>query len=131
MSRENVELATRAFDAFKRRDLAAFLALMDDEVEAIPRMASIEGGYQGHDGIRRWWDNVYDVFPDFSIEVVELRDHGDLTVAAVHLRGHGAGSDTPLDETITFVGRWGHGKCLWWRTFDTRAEALEAMGLSE
>jgi ketosteroid isomerase-like protein len=33
MSEENVELAHRAYDAFNRRDLDAFLAFNDPEVE--------------------------------------------------------------------------------------------------
>ena len=132
MSQENVELVHRAVDAFNRRDLDAFLALMDDDVEVVPRAAAMEGEtYHGHDGVRRWWKDLLDVFPDFTIEVVEVRDLGDLTVAALRVRGHGAGSDVPLDETIWQVARWRRGKCVWWRSFDTRAEALEAVGLSE
>ncbi len=74
MSQENVELVHRAIDAVNRRDLAALLAVMDDDVEAAPLMAAMEGGYRGHDGIRRWWENLHDVWPDFSIEVLEVRD---------------------------------------------------------
>jgi hypothetical protein len=36
MSRENVQLHHRAHDAFNRRDLDAFLALMDEDIEFIP-----------------------------------------------------------------------------------------------
>ena len=39
MSRENVEVLHRAFDAFRRRDLDAFLALCDPEVEFISETA--------------------------------------------------------------------------------------------
>jgi ketosteroid isomerase-like protein len=92
MSQENVELAHRAFDALNRRDLGAFLALMDDDVEAVPRLVAMEGGYHGHDGIRRWWQNLLDAFPDYSVEIVEVRDLGDLTFIALRNRGHGAGS---------------------------------------
>ena len=118
-------------DAFNRRDLDAFLALMDDDVEAIPRSVAIEGGYHGHDGIRRWWEDVLDAFPDFTIEAVEVRDLGDLTVANVRLRGHGAGSDVPCRQTLWYVARWRRGKCVWWGDFAREAEALEAAGLSE
>jgi ketosteroid isomerase-like protein len=44
MSQENVELGYRVFDAFNRRDLDGFLALMDEDVEAISRLAAVEGG---------------------------------------------------------------------------------------
>ena len=133
MSQENVELAYRSFDAFNRRDLDAYLALMADDVEGVPRVAAMEGGdhYRGHDGVRRWWKVLFDVFPDFSIEVGEMRDVGDLTLGFMRQRGRGAGSDTPTEASTWIVARWRSRKCEWWRTFDTRAEALEAVGMSE
>jgi ketosteroid isomerase-like protein len=131
MSQENVELHYRSLDAVNRRDLGALLALMDDDVEAVSRIVAMEGGLHGHDGIRRWWENWLDVFPDYNIEVVEVRDFGDLTVAALRGLGHGAGSEMPFEDTIWQVARWRRGKCVWWRTSYTRDEALEAAGLSE
>jgi ketosteroid isomerase-like protein len=131
MSQENVELVYRFGDAFNRRDLDAFVALTDDDVEVVPRMVSMEGSYHGHDGIRHWWENLFEVWPDLAIEVVEVRDFGDSTLAAMRTHGHGAGSDIPWDETVWQVARWRRGKCVWWRNFDTRAEALEAVGRSE
>ena len=77
------------------------------------------------------WENVFAVWPDITVRVVEVRDLGDRTFAALRTRGHGAGSDIPLDESVWQVTRSRHGKRVWWRTFDTRAETLEAAGLSE
>ncbi len=131
MSQENVDLHCRAVDAFDRHDLDAFLALMDDDVEAVPRQVRMEGSYRGHDGIRGWWETWLDVFPDFKVDVVEVRGLGDRTVATVRYHAHGAGSDTPIEETIGQVGRWRRGKCVRWESFDTWSEALEAVGLSE
>ena len=133
MSQENVELFYRAVDAFNRPDLDAYLALMDDDVEFVPRQGAMEGesSYRRHDGVRRWWNSLFGVFPDYSIEVVEVRDLGDLTFATIRLRGHGAGSAAPTDQATWIMVRWRHGKCVWWRTSDERAEVLEAVGLSE
>jgi ketosteroid isomerase-like protein len=77
MPQGNVELSQRAFDTFNRRDWAAFLELMDADVEAVPRLAAVEGGYHGHDGIRRWCQNLLDAIPDFTVEVVDVRELGD------------------------------------------------------
>jgi hypothetical protein len=66
MSQENVDLALRAFEAVNRRALDAFLALMDDDVEVVTRIAAVEGGLHGHDGIRFWWENIFTSFPDFD-----------------------------------------------------------------
>ena len=126
-----MELSHRAFDAFNRRDLDAFLTLMDDDVEGIPRSAFMEDSYHGHDGMRRWWKNWLDAFPDWNIEVLAVRDLGDLTVADLFVRGHGAGSGAPANQATWMMARWRRGKCVWWRFFETRAEALEAVGLSE
>ena len=60
MSQENLELAYRLTDAFNRRDLDALLALMDDDVELVPRQVALEGesSFRRHDGVRRWWNTV-------------------------------------------------------------------------
>ena len=131
MSQENVELARRSIDAINRCDLDAYLALVDDDVEGVSALAPIEGEHHGHDGIRRWWDTVFDTWPDFTVEVVELRSVEDLTLGTVRLSGHGAGSDIPSEWMLWSVARWRQGKCVWWGNFRTRAEALEAAGLSE
>ena len=85
MSEENVRLVYEVIDAFNRRDLDACLALMDDDVEAVPRGARIHGSYYGHDGIRRSWENVFEVWPDFTVQAVEVRDLADLTSDSIRL----------------------------------------------
>jgi ketosteroid isomerase-like protein len=131
MSRENVELAYRSVDAFNRRDLEALLALMDEDVEGAPPLASMEGEYHGHAGIRRWWESLFSGLPDFTIEVVEVRDLGHRTVAVLSNRAHGAASQTPVEQRLWLVGEWRNSKIIWWRTFRSEAEALEAVGLRE
>jgi ketosteroid isomerase-like protein len=131
MPQANVELARQAFDALNRRDLAAFLVLMHADVEAVPRVAAIEGGYHGHDGIRRWWEHLVDFLPDIVLEVLTVRDVGDHTVTSGRMRGHAASSDTPLDEPLWTAAEWRGGKCLWWGTYDTEAHALQALRLRE
>jgi ketosteroid isomerase-like protein len=131
MSQENVELTRRAFQAFEDRDLDGLLAILDDDVEAFPILAGMEGGYHGHDGIRGWWAGLLGTFPDFRAEIVELHDLGELTIAALRLRGHGAESDTPVDAVVWQVTRFRHGKCTGWRVYTSQSEALEAGGLSE
>ena len=131
MSRENVELAHQAFYALNRRDLGAFLALMDVDVEAVPTVVAMEGNVRGHDGVRRWHASVTDTFPDFTVEVVTVRDRGDLTLAPVRFRGRGASSDTPFEMLLWNVAEWRRGKCVWWGNYRTEAEALEAVGLRE
>lgn len=128
MSRKNVDRAYRSYEAFNRRDLDAFLALMDDEVEVESRLVAMEGVYHGHEGTRRWWKNLLDFLPDYTVEVEELRDLGDVTLGHIRAFGHGAGSAAPVVDPFWMAIRWRDGKCVWWRNFPTEAEALEAVG---
>jgi ketosteroid isomerase-like protein len=129
MSRENVELIRRAFEAFNRRDLDTMLALAHEEIVVESRLVAMEGGYHGPEGVRRWWDHVFDVLPDYEIEVDEVRDLGEFTLARMHAHAHGAGSAVPLEEVIWNAASWRDGKCVWWRNCMTEEEALEAIGL--
>jgi hypothetical protein len=126
-----VELAGQAHDVLNRRDLPAFLVLMDADVEAVPRVAVIEGAYRGLDGIRRWWEHLVDFLPDIVLDVVTVRDLGDLTVTTGRMRGHAAGSDAPLDQALWTAAEWRDRKCLWWGTYDTEAQAVQAVRLRE
>ena len=132
MSQENVDRVYELADAFNRRDQDAFLAGWDEDGELVSRLVAIEGGYHGHDGIRRWWESLLDAWPDLTLEVVALRDiEDDLTLATVNLRGHGAGSDVPVEQMQWHVFRWRDKKTVWVKIYADEAEALEAAGLSE
>jgi hypothetical protein len=131
MSQENVALTRRAFDALNRRDWDGFLALMHEEVEAGSRQVAIEGGYHAHQGLRRWWTDLFDAFPNYSAQVEELRDLGDVTVARVCGRGQSAHGDAPVVDQFWVSSRWLDGRCVWWRSCSTEREALEAAGLRE
>ena len=104
---------------------------MDDDVRGAPPLAWLEGEYHGHAGIRRWWESLFENLPDFTIEIIEVRDLDDVTIAVLGNSAHGAVSDTPVEQRLWIVGRWRDRKGVWWRTFRTEAETLEAAGLSE
>jgi ketosteroid isomerase-like protein len=133
MSQENVALALRAYDAFNRRDLDAFLALCDPDVEFISYLMQVEGGdpYRGHDGIRSWWERLLAVYPDFTTQIEEVRELGDLTFARIRIHGRGLESDAPMDQAVWQVADYRHGKVIWWRFTRSEADALAAAGLRE
>lgn len=102
---ENARLHQRQLDAFNRRDLEAVLALADAEMEFSPAVLRLEGGrvYRGHDGLRRWWDDLFSVYSDFSVEVEAISDSGDFTTARLHNRGRGMESGAPMDQKTWYV----------------------------
>jgi ketosteroid isomerase-like protein len=87
--------------------------------------------YRGHGGVREWWRTLLGIFPDFSVEVLELRDQGDLVIAALRVRGHGAEGGAPFEELMWQAGKVRDGKVTWWRNYRSETEALEAAGLRE
>ncbi len=133
MSEGNVELHYRAVEDFNRRDFDAFLGLNDPDVELTPAVVRLEGGtvYSGHDGVRRWWEDLFSVYSDFTVEIEEIRPAGDMTVARLHNRGHGAESSAPMEQTTWQVVDWRDNRAIRWGTYLSRAEALEAAGLEE
>ena len=133
MSQENIELGQRAAEAFSRHDLDGFLAVCDPDVEFTSRHVGLEGGdsHRGHDGVRIWWEKLLAVFPDFSSEIEEVRDLGDVTIARHRFRGRGIESDAPIEQTNWQVTKWRNRKAIWWRSCLSEAEALEAADLRE
>lgn len=133
MSHDYVDDSYRAADAFNRRDLDAYLEFLHPAVELRPLVGGMEGSYHGHEGIRRYWRDLLAVSPDFRLEVVEVRDLGDRTVTKFKVRGHGAGSDILVEQTVWSVARAHESgeKAVWIANFATEEEALEALGLRE
>ena len=133
MSQENVDLYHQAIDAFNRRDLSAYLALQDPEVEFTPYEVWVQGGepYRGHAGVRSWWEDSFAVFPDLRAEIYEVRDLGDRLFVHGRIRGQGAGSGAAIERTLWQALEYRNGKVVWWCVFGSEAEALEAAGLSE
>jgi ketosteroid isomerase-like protein len=129
MSQENVELARQAYHAFNRRDLDSLLALVDADAEAVPRLAAMEGVFHGHEGVRRWWEKLLAAWPDYQVEVVEVRDLGHTTLAKIEVQGHAADSGIPVRQTAWHVWRWRREKAIWFGFFPTQATALEAVML--
>jgi ketosteroid isomerase-like protein len=102
-------------------------------VELKARFQEVEGDayFRGHSGVREWWEALLTIFPDFRVEVIDVRDFGDRVIVAVRVHGHGLDSGVPIDEKLWMASRARNGRVTWWRNFVSEAEALEAVGLRE
>ena len=133
LSQANVVQQYRAADAFSRRDLDAFLAICDPDIEVISRHLALDGSghLRGHAAVRLWWDSLVGVYPNFTSEIEDVRECGDLTVGRQLFRGQSNGSGTQMEQVAWQVTKWRDNKAVWWRSFSTEAEAFDAAGLSE
>ena len=131
MSQENVEIASRAIAAINDRDVAAYLALCDPDVEMINPVSAIEGPNRGEAGIRNFFQTIDEAARRFELEVERLqplddnRVLGSLTLVLESNRGY---QDR---QALTVLYELGGGKLLRVRVFADHAEALQAAGLSE
>jgi uncharacterized protein len=134
MSQENVEIVRATYLALNRRDLDAFLDeyLTDDiDFRAAEGAPDDHGPIQGKDALRAFAQDWFDTFDDFRVEPVELIDAGEDVVAVVRVSGRAKLSGVETELTYAELWTLRDGKIARGRQYFTRAEALEAAGLSE
>lgn len=135
MSQENVETVRRLYDAIARRDSQAVLALYDPDVEwdmsGYPYGDMLERRSRGHEALRAFWRQLYEAWENYEHDCHELIDAGDDVVSIVTDRGRGRASGAVVEIRAYGVWTIQEGKIVRAVWFPTRAEALEAAGLSE
>src|SRR5215213_6013369 len=127
MPGDNAGTVRSSYDAFHRRDLDEFLTYHDSDVEFKSLVLEVEGVYRGHDGLRAWWENVVDVFPNWMPQIEDAREAGDRVLLRVRLEGHGTGTGIDLDRHAWNVVEVHDGRITSSAFFRTEEEALEAM----
>jgi ketosteroid isomerase-like protein len=131
MSRENVDLTRRVFEAFNRRDFDAAFAVLDDSITWWSLFSAEADLCQGKEALRAQWTSQVEAV-DVYIELQELISVGESRVVAVaKWSGRGRASGTPVDSTAAQVFTIRRGKVVCVETYATKEEALEAVGLRE
>ena len=136
MSQENLEIARRAYDAWIRDDLDAFLAELDPEVVWHTTIEGTAEGeatvYRGHDGVRQiWTDYRGEVFSRMEVSETELIDLGDAVLRLGHIRVTGQASGVEIESELAQHVVIRDGLIVSSRDYLSHAEALEAAGLRE
>ena len=135
MSQENVEIVKQVYEAATSRDRDAVFALYDLEVEwdasrnVLGEMIGT-GIYRGHHGLREWfleWYEAWDEVEDTYIELIDA-DENVISVGTLKARGRESGLEARWQYAAVFTIH--DGKILRVALMPTRAEALEAVGLS-
>jgi ketosteroid isomerase-like protein len=134
MSRANVETISELLGAYERGGTEAALELVAPDFELT--MPSIYPGpnriFHGPKAARQALEEWIDSFEDFRAETEEMFDAGDKVIAVVRESGRMRGSTTRIDAPFTAVFAFDeHGRVARLDWFTDRAEALEAVGLSE
>src|SRR4051794_31999823 len=125
MSQENVDLAQAGLDAFNRRDKAAWLALMDPQMEVVPPRDWAESGpVRGSEAVWSFYVQNIEAFREGALEHVELIDAGNDCVVA-HMRGEMRGNLSDASVVFSFwtVSKFRQGKTVRMQWFADHAEA--------
>jgi ketosteroid isomerase-like protein len=100
VSANEVETIQEGIAALNRGDLDGVLEMLDPDVELLPLRGALDGSvYRGHEGIRRWLEDMNEDWREFEVGLEEVRElePGRLLVqATMRLRGRsGVALDTP------------------------------------
>ena len=132
MSEENVETVRRYNDAWNRRDLTAWLALLSSgaEVDWSRSRGPLKGVYRGPGELEVFWDAFWSTFEDVQVEYHGFTEVGSEVVVpnTAHVRGR-QGIEVVARSTFVFTVE--NGRITRLRMFQDQAEALEAAGLSQ
>jgi uncharacterized protein len=130
MSQENVEIVRRSYDAYARGDLEAALAALDAEIETHDHDIPDAGDYRGIEGLLQWQADWEAGWASWRWEPEEFIDAGDRVVAILRLHAKGRGSGVDVERLDGAVWTLRDGKCIRLDCYGSKAEALEAVGLS-
>jgi uncharacterized protein len=134
MSRENVEQVRGGYEAFARGDVDAVLERLAPDVDWHPAIAPILGveTMRGRGAVRRFLTrDLFEGFDQFHAEPLSFEDLGDFVLVMVRYTGRGESSGIGLDQRFATLFELRDGKTVTMRDYSTRAEALDAAGLSE
>src|SRR3954452_25455461 len=92
------------------------------------RGSPIAGPYRGHDGLRQWRQDTFDVITDWRLELDEVitGSDPDLMVAAQRFAGRMQHTDLEANFPLFVVVRFRNGLIVRLEGYRERSEALEA-----
>jgi ketosteroid isomerase-like protein len=131
--RQNVDLHRRANDAFNSRDVEAYVALCDPEIE-LHSAVTVPGGahYQGHDGVRRWHRDIAEAFGvDVRVEPEAYFEVGEYTISFHALQGRGQRSGASVETPAAHACRWRDCRIVYFKGYLHREDLLEDLGVSK
>jgi ketosteroid isomerase-like protein len=136
VSDENVETARRVYALAGGRMLTADAepqveGLVDPEFEFIPPPVypDTERRYLGWDGVRRFQQQMDEIWEGWRAEAEQFLDAGEYVVVFLTVSGTARVSRTPVAIPIAHVVEFRAGRMTRTRAFLDRREALRAVGL--
>ena len=134
MSQENVDIVLHALDSINRGDIdGALEAAADDfEMDWSNSIGPLKGVHRGREEVIKFWLSFLDAFDSLQWvpeEVIDIDESRVIVVNHVRMRGRSSGVRVEGIGAQLWTFRDGKGRSI--KLFQSKAEALEAAGLSE
>ena len=132
MSQEDVEVVRRALAALDRRNVEAYLEVASPHIELITFASPLQGQgpITGHEGIRDFFRELWSFSEASEFRVEEIRAVEGRVLAFFVITATGR-DGIQASARVAGVYDLEHGKIRRAHIFADRAEALEAVGVSE
>ena len=132
MSQDNVAIVRRIFDAWASGDWSIGNEYLDQHaVYVVSSDFPAFGAYFGLDGIRAYWRDFLEQWERLTVEAKRVEAVGDTVLARVVQHGKGRASGIEGDVSYFMLFTFRGKKIVRTEVVMERAEALEAVGLSE
>jgi ketosteroid isomerase-like protein len=134
MSQENVKIVRRALDSINRGEVDAALeeAAADVKLDWSNSIGPLRGVYEGKERARELWSSFLEAFEGVRWdpeEIIDVDDSRVIVVNHVHMRGRGSGVDVEATGVQLWTIAAGEAQSI--KLYQSKAEALEAVGLAE
>src|SRR5690242_14465089 len=134
MSQENVELVRGAINSVNRGDIRLAMEKADDDFEMdwSNSIGPLSGVYRGREQVNEFWASFREAWDELRWDMQEVVDLGGeqvLVVNQVRMRGHASRVDVQATGVQVWTIR--NGRLVSVKLYQSKAEALEAVGLSE
>ena len=128
MGQPEVDALRRFYAAWTAGDLEAMLAEVDPDVEAQPVLGLLyeRPTYKGYGGMRRWFEEVDDLWDDFEAQVEATHEVDGAVIAYLRLIATMRGRSS--DARIAVICHFRDGKIISFRGRD-REEVAEELDL--
>jgi ketosteroid isomerase-like protein len=132
VSKENVDLHRRIYDALNAGDAEALVPICDRNVEVQSAFAAVGGAvYHGHDGARKWQADLEEAWGgEFRVELEAYFDLGDRTVVIGALYGRGEQSGAEVAMPASAIAEWRNGLCTSHKAYPRQEAVFEELGIS-
>jgi ketosteroid isomerase-like protein len=127
MSREDVEVVGRSFDAWNSGDVEAIRRCYTDEPDIRTGMTEFGRSFEGDDPIRHWVAEMRETWSEVHWDPERIFEAGDLVVS--FYRAVGIGRESGVDSRATSPASAASARGASEHVFLDRADALEAAGL--